>query len=176
MMYNLYEAKFEQVNFLKKKLLSLSGEKENKLRLLEEEISSEFLKKQKGRIGIKSLGNEIRYNKSIKKILREENSDYVLLKMTENKRSFLTVFLNSLLDHPLKKIYFLIFSRDFGEKSMLVDKTFADIKDIKAQLNTVLKSFKLINSKRQIFFIEITAMTNYYFETIEKKYSKIHKL
>ena len=177
MIYNLYQTLFDQSEVLIKVDNQLNNILKQKLFFIEEEIAKEFLSKQKGRIGIKSLGNEIRYNKLVKNILKKTyEEEGVLIKMTENKRSFLNVFFSSLYAHPKKNIYFLIFSRVFGEKSKLVDKSFADITHITNQLRMVSKSFKLTDLKRKIFFIEIEDFSNYYFESIENKYSKIHKL
>ena len=177
MIYNLYQTHFDHNKVLDKANNQLNKKLKQKLFFIEEEISKEFLAKQKGRVGIKSLGNEIRYNKSIKNILKKTyEEEEVLVKMTENQRSFLNVFFSSLSAHPKKNIYFLIFSRVFGEKSKLVDKSFADITHITNQLRIVSKSFKLTDLKRKIFFIEIEDFSNYYFESIENKYSKIHKL
>ena len=177
MIYNLYQTLFDENKVLEKVDSKINTTLKQKLFFIEEEIAREFIVKQKGRVGIKSLGNEIRYNKLIKNILKKTHEEEeVLIKMTENKRSFLNVFFNSLSAHPKRNIYFLIFSRVFGEKSKLVDKSFADITHITNQLRIVSKSFKTTDLKRKIFFIEIEDFSNYYFESIENKYSKIHKL
>ena len=76
MIYNLYQTLFDQSEVLIKVDNQLNNILKQKLFFIEEEIAKEFLSKQKGRIGIKSLGNEIRYNKLVKNILKKTTQNF----------------------------------------------------------------------------------------------------
>ena len=111
-----------------------------KLNKIQIEIIADYKRKQEGRTGIRSLGNEIRGNKMIKNIFSEEDKN-VLIKMTENRRSFIKVFIENAYNQNDRSLFYMILQRDFGNKSNLVDKSFADISDIKKSLSLFFKYF-----------------------------------
>ncbi|MAW30808.1 MAG: hypothetical protein CMD15_02745 [Flavobacteriales bacterium] len=146
-----------------------------KLEKIQIEIIAEYKRKQEGRIGIRSLGKEIRQNKIIKNIFSKEDKN-VLIKMTENRRSFIKVFIENLYNQNDKSLFYMILQRDFGNKSNLVDKSFADISDIRKNLSLFFKYFNSKNNLTNIFFIEITAFQGYDFEQVTNITSKLYKL
>ena len=176
MIYNLYECSVAKEAVITKITDEIPVDLKKRLLFIEGEISKEFFLKQSGRAGITSLGNEIRYNKTIQQAFKEEINNNKLIKLTENKRSFMNVFIETLAENTAETVWFLILEREFGEKSKLVDKTFADISDIKPKIDLIKKAFRLTETSRKIYFIEVKAFSSYYFETVANKYSKIHKL
>lgn len=176
MICNLYECSLTKEPVISKITKEIPVDLKQRLLFIEDEISKEFFLKQSGRAGVSSLGNEIRYNKTIQMAFKEEINNNKLIKLTENKRSFMSVFVESLAEDKDKTIWFLILERDFGEKTRLVDKTFADIDDIKPKIDLIKKAFNSTEVLRKIYFIEVKAFSNHYFETVANKYSKIHKL
>ena len=146
-----------------------------KLEKIQIEIIEEYKRKQEGRMGIRSLGKEIRQNKIIKNIFSEEDKN-VLIKMTENRRSFIKVFIENSYNLNDKSLFYMILQRDFGNKSNLVDKSFADISDIRKSLSLFFKYFNSKNNLTNIFFIEITSFQGYDFEQVTNITSKLYKL
>lgn len=175
MEFNIYKCDFDSDIHLKKNDKKLSQNLLSRLNQIESEIINEFKKKQKGKVGIKTLGNEIRFNKIIQRQFEVIKNSEVLLKMTEHNRSFMYFFVTKLAEYFTENIYFLILSRKFGNSSQIVDKSFPDIDQIKLNIKELKKNFKSINKNRNVFFIEIQALNNHFFEKIEKRYVKIHK-
>ena len=66
------------------------------LNIIQSEIVKEYTQKSEGRFGIKSLGNELRSNDTFCAQFDEKRDFGVLVKMTENQRSFMRVFLSKL--------------------------------------------------------------------------------
>lgn len=138
-------------------------------------IKEEYLKKQEGKIGIKNLGNEIRYNKQIKKILKEPAGNIQLIKLTENKRSFIKVFIDNCYLIDTKSLVYFILEEEFGKRSQLVDKTFASIKDIQNELLNFFNVFIPRKSIETIYFAEFCGFDGYFIEEFEG-YTKMVKL
>ena len=173
MKYNLYTlTKDSSIQKIEPKDLEESIK--TKLDKIQIEIVAEYKKKQEGRTGIRSLGNEIRNNKIIKNIFSEENKN-VLIKMTENRRSFIKVFIENVCNQKGENLFFLILERGFGNVSNLVDKSFADISDIKKTLSLFFKYFKSKDNLKNVYFIEITSFNGYHIEEITNSVSRIHK-
>ena len=175
MEYSIYQCVFDTEFKLKKTSNSLSENLKSKLDLIEIEIINEYLKKQKGKTGIRTLGNEIRYNKLIQNQFGKIENNEILFKMTEHARSFLSFFCDKLANVKDINIYFLILSKQFGLSSKIVDKSFPCKADLSEQISNLVSSFEMKINNREIFFIEIKSFQNYYFEKIDEKYSKIHK-
>jgi hypothetical protein len=175
MKYNLYRlTKDSSIQ----KIESQDLEESIKIKLdkIQIEIIAEYKRKQEGRTGIRGLGNEIRQNKIIKNIFSEKNQKNRLIKMTENKRSFIKVFIENSYNQNNKSLFYMILQRDFGNKSNLVDKSFADISDIEKSLSLFFKYFNSKNNLNNIFFIEINAFEGYDFEQVNNITSKLYKL
>ena len=64
----------------------------NKLNIFNKEIIDEYFKKQKGRKGVRSLGNEIRYNEIINNQVFVTENNISLKKITGNRKDFLKDF------------------------------------------------------------------------------------
>lgn len=175
MNYKLY-----RVNLRKKsvvdhdEMLALPEDIDHSLSIIEEEIIKEYLKKQDGKTGIKSLGQEIRYNDKIDIQFNEvKSSGNVLIKLTENKRSFLHVFIEALYSFNSNDIYFLILEKEFGKRSRLVDSTFIDLNHVIHELDSFFNFFKIKKENINIHFVELTGFENFSVVS-EGKYSKIY--
>ena len=144
------------------------------LNVIETEITSEYIKKQDGKLGIKTLGNEIRYNDVLKSIFSTSKNDNVIIKLTENRRSFIKVFLDNWKKHINNNIYFLILDNEFGNLSNIVDKSFIRISEIEEELEGFFKFFSPKNQSPNIFFIEIKGFDKYNIIS-QKGYSQLFK-
>jgi len=144
-----------------------------KLKLFETEVVKEFFSEQKGKKGITTLGNKIRYNDVLNKNVFSNSLEYEFKKATGNKSQFLKDFILDLDDKLIERFY-LIYNKEFRQKSSIVDGTSPSLdyieKDLKLLFSTFI-NYKLTNS---IFFIEIEEFEDYYFSKNEK-FTKIYK-
>lgn len=129
--------------------------------IIEREITSMYLTKQENKLGIKSLGNEIRTNQLLTKIFYFSSEDLTCFKMTENKRAFLHQLIEYLNKSLSDKIRIYIFEKEFGNSSKMVDKTFFTIEDANKQLTKTQAIFKPRFSSIQIEFIEMCGFVNF---------------
>jgi hypothetical protein len=132
-----------------------------RLLIIENQILKEFLLKQEGKVGIKNLGNEIRYNKVLKSEFSNLKDNQLIIKLTENRRSFIKVFLDNWIENKHSELYFLILEGEFGRNSNIVDKTFISINEVQDELSTFIKYFKPNNLVPSIFFVEFKGFENY---------------
>lgn len=176
MKYNLYQLSVEDSNIKFIKVEGIKSQVDKLLGEIEGQITEEFLKKQEGKIGIDSLGNELRYNKTLKSIFGKKlEKNITLIKLTENRRSFLRVFIDSVLDNKDNEVFFFIFEDMFGQKSKLVDPSFIRKKEIEEELIKLFQITKPKFNTKKIFFIEMHGFDNYIIEEIKenKGYSKL---
>ncbi len=143
------------------------------LEIIEEEIVSEYLKKQNYKVGIQNLGNEIRFNKKIEEQFNSPIDNNILIKMTENKRSFFKVFFDSINRYKNLNIYFFILERNFGVDSNLVDKSFPCVDEIKTNLKLLLNNFRP-SEKLSVSIIEMSDFSDYFVQKYEG-FSSINK-
>ena len=145
---------------------------------IEKEIIFEYLKAQEGKIGIKTLGNEIRYNENLKTLFGMVNSDTIIVKCTENKKAFLDTFVRYNTDYKTQKMYFFVLQDSFGKESNLVDKTFITIKDVEKLLKDFFSTFNFKNNLKEIYFVEMKGFTDYFViesKPLDIRYTKIEK-
>lgn len=142
---------------------------------IENEMISEFKKKQKGKIGITNLGDELRRNKILNEIFECESKNRIIIKLTGNRMSFLKIFINSINDYYNSEIYFFILESDFGKYSNLVDKTFIKIQDISKELKILYNNFELSRPNLSIYFIEMVRFDNHFVEN-NGKYAFLHSV
>lgn len=133
-----------------------------RLGIIENEITGEYLKKQLGKLGIKTLGNEIRYNPILKAQFNSLENNKTIIKMTENRRSFIKVFLDNWITYNSSEIYYLILENTFGRESNIVDGSFIRIQEIKDELQKFHSYFKKTTSGPGLTFIEVTGFTDYH--------------
>lgn len=175
MNYNFYKLEHNDSMTSIEKRTNLDEKIIQRLEKIEDEIVNEYLLAQEDKIGILKLGNKIRHNKTLKTLFDSLYDESVIIKMTENKRSFFNVFIKSISKYQSKKIYFFILEDSFGKESNLVDKTFINIKDAKRILYDFFSIFNLKKNTSEIYIIEMKGFSNYYISTFEK-YSKIEKI
>lgn len=140
----------------------LNSEIKVRLRTIEKEIVKEFLKKQEGKLGIKNLGNEIRYNSILKKEFNNSINKKVIVKMTENRRSFIKVFLSNWFVHDNSEIYYLILESSFGNDSRIVDSSFIRINEIREELKEFNSFFRKTTIGPKIYFIELKGLSDHH--------------
>ena len=160
MNYNLYLLK-DNFEVIPKNDFDLNSEIKRSLDIIDKEIVSEFLKKQEGKIGIKNLGNEIRYNKSLKAEFKSLKKDKIIIKITENRRSFIKIFIDNWIDYNEKEIYYFILESTFGVSSKIVDGSFIRINDIKEELSRFHNYFSQSTIGPKVYFIEMKGFKNY---------------
>lgn len=161
MIFNLYEL----TNDFKLEVLpnyELDNSIKKRLNIIENQITAEFIKKQEGKIGIKNLGNELRYNSVLKKEFNDCKDNRLIVKLTENRRSFIKVFIDNWVENNDKEIYFLIFEDAFGNSSNIVDNSFIRINEIVEELSCFNKYFRKTTLGPIVKFIEMKDFENYY--------------
>lgn len=174
MKYNLYKTFFNEqsLNFIECKEKShLLDEFLDKIQL---EIIKLYEKKQINEAGIKKLGNEIRYSGVLNSYFENIESDFYVVKFTENKRYFLSRFIDVIMTSRKAEIYFLILENDFGKESKLVDNSFIRFNQVKQQLTVFFDFFKPRASIPTVYFIEVKGFSNYFFEE-RNGFNFIHK-
>ena len=142
--------------------------------MLESEIVNEYLKKQVGKIGIKTLGNEMRYNIILKSIFSNVFDGMVIIKTTENRRAFIKNFLENYVQFYNETIYFFVLENDFGCDSNLVDNSFIRVKEIVDELSVFFEYFNPIMDFPKIKIIEMKGFEDYFIETIDG-FSRLQK-
>jgi hypothetical protein len=147
----------------------------DRLNQIEEEIIKEYLKKQTGVVGVKKLGNEIRYNEVISDNFSSVSNRKTIEKFTENKRSFLKLFVDLWKRVDIDDIYLYILDSNFGRKSNMVDNSFITISDMKNQLKEFSNYFKPIKPGPNILILEILGFSEYKLFKKEGGYSVIIK-
>ena len=81
------------------------------INIFSNEIVKEYQIKQKGRKGIKTLGNELRYSEIINNKVFITRNNFSLVKITGNRKDFLKDFLDSLSINST--VFFLFFDKSF---------------------------------------------------------------
>jgi hypothetical protein len=144
----------------------------NKLNIFNKEIIDEYFKKQKGRKGVRSLGNEIRYNEIINNQVFVTENNISLKKITGNRKDFLKDFLDSI---DQKNHYYLLFDKEFVRQSSIVDKTSTSIKNIEEDLQTLFRHMSL-KKDFNFYFIEFFSIKNHIFTCDEEGFKTIKKI
>lgn len=148
----------------------------NKLNLFEKEIVKEYFKKQYGRKGIITLGNEIKYNEKIVNEVFVKEEEFALIKVTGNRKTFLIDFLKTITQNKNSKaLFFLIYERHFRKESSIVDGTSTTIDDFEYNLGLLNNVFDNVNFNQDIYIIEINGIKNHYFKKHVEGYTKIFK-
>ncbi|WP_312697429.1 hypothetical protein [Sphingobacterium mizutaii] len=152
----------------------LDFEISERLRLIEKEIIEEYLINQKDRIGIKTLGKKLQYNKKFKSLFGKINSQSVIIQATENKRALMRIIFETLSNYKGNTIYFFLLQSQFGKISNLFDSTFININDVEKNINLILDSadFKPVPNFR---IIEMHGFSEYFVES-KNGYTKLVKL
>ena len=161
MKYNLYSL-LDDFSIANISVDALDTSIKERLLIIEKEIILEFLKKQKGKLGIRNLGNELRYNKILKEQFNYKNNDKLIIKLTENRRAFIKVFIDNWIDNNNnKEIYFFILEGEFGIASNMVDNSFIRINEIREELSNFNNYFKKTTFGPKIKFIEVKGFEKY---------------
>lgn len=175
MKYNLYKTQITEssIDFVKS---NLNNENlDQLLKKVQSEIVELYEDKQTKKQGIKSLGNEMRYSEKLNNLLENKSLSAYLIKFTENKRYFLSKFLEITLNVHEKEIFFIILGNEFGKESKLVDNSFIRIEQVKKDLISFFNCYSPRLKMPEITFIEITSFTGCFFEN-RRGYNFIHKI
>lgn len=176
MYVNLYQLNLSPVfEIIKKDPNQIPRDISSRLSLIENEIIKEYEIKQEGKIGIRTLGNEIRYNSNLKEEFSRLKNGKTIIKLTENRRSFIKVFLDNWIEHKEDEIFFLILEDHFGITSNLVDSSFIRIEEITDELDVFFRNFEKRNKGPKIYFIEIKGFSGYNINRVDD-YSKIYNI
>lgn len=175
MKLRIYNYEFEKRRVNQIDSSNIPIEVSHKIKLFTDEVIREYLKKQNGKKGIKSLGNEIRYNSFINDNIFKSSSDYEIIKITGNKKDFLTDFLKSVDFSNQSPIYFFLFSKAFVRMSSIVDNTSTTIENVENYLN-LLFSKLTPNFNLNFYFLELYKIENYKFTEEYDGYKKIYKI
>jgi len=172
MNYNLlkYDISLKDFVYTEKKVVPNSINES--LKLFESELIKEYLKAQKGRKGIKTLGNQIRYNSIISKKVFFSSNDFVLIKSTGNRKDFMKDFIVQ-INNNSKDLFFFIYDKHFVTKSKIVDPTTTKRDDIKNDLDILLNIFREHKFKFNLYLIEFKNVEGYHFQTDDEGFTKI---
>jgi hypothetical protein len=163
--------KFEQLTNL-----DLPKNLNTQIKIFEEEIIKEYFKKQEGRKGIKTLGNELRYNKVIQDQVFIETESNILVKITGNRKDFLKDFIFQIVENKDKKILFLlIYGENFLKKSSIVDFTSPNLNDLTRDLNLLFSAFPGYDIGFEFYILQIIDVEGFYFITDDEGFTKIYK-
>lgn len=143
------------------------------INLFSNEIVKEYQIKQKGRKGIKTLGNEIRYNEVINNKVFITRNNFSLVKITGNRKDFLKDFLDALSINST--VFFLLFDKSFVSQSSIVDKTSTSIENIEYDLN-ILSKCATLNKTFKFYFVELIYLKNYIFTCDQEGFKRIKKI
>jgi hypothetical protein len=175
MKYNVHRTVIteESIDFLE--LNILSEPIVDLLSKIQIEMVNLYQTKQVRDLGVKSLGNEIRYSKELNKLFENSICGAYIIRFTENNRYFLSKFIDVTMNVKEKEIFFLILNNEFGKESKLVDNSFIRINQVKTELVNFFEFYKAKIELPQIYFIEMTAFSNYFFEE-RNGFKFIHKI
>lgn len=177
MNYNFYNFNFENNKLFQEKTIPYVNIISNIFEIFKEEVVKCYFKKQLGRKGIKSLGNEIRYNKNLEEKVFCIHQDFTLIKLTGNRKDFLKDFIKEVDNNKISKdLIFVVYEKEFRSISSLVDATSTKISDIISDLNLLFSSFTFKKLGFQIFFLEIFEIKGYYFIKDSEGFTKIYKI
>ena len=160
----------------------LSQAEQNRLIDIEGRIIELYIEKQEGQIGITSLGNTMRSDKLLKSFFSPSStSNFNFIKLTENRRSFLKVFIKTLHDFLDTKNIFVILDASFGKETQLVDSSFLTVGALQEELAKVSRVFRPNFRTEGVFFAELYEFSGYGvgMETgsdLNNTYTKLFKL
>tara|TARA_B100000035_G_C20971652_1_gene541333 strand:- start:648 stop:1181 length:534 start_codon:yes stop_codon:yes gene_type:complete len=149
---------------------------DSKIKVFETEIINEYENKQLGRKGIKTLGNEIRYNEVLEREVFNDSSILNFRKVTGNRKDFLKDFILILREESVLPYFLIIYDTDFRKKTSIVDGTSTKYSDIVYDLKLISDTFTEYNFKKEIYIIEILDISNCYFKTDEEGYTRLIKV
>jgi hypothetical protein len=136
-----------------------------KIEQFQERIKVLYKRKQNGRFGIKSLGNEIRMDSEINEIF--ENTDNgLIVKSTRNRSEIEKLHVSSVakcLNKGLEDIYYIMLSSDLRQSSQIFDSTSMNIENWMIAIDGLYYAFES-KFKLNIYFVEIDEFSGCYFE------------
>jgi hypothetical protein len=146
----------------------------NLLGEIQDEIVRIYTEIQTKNYGVKKLGNDMRYDDKLNSLFENPKLDYLIVKLTENKRYFLKKFIDSCSMQNKKGIFFFILEKSFGKQSNLVDNSFLTIHDVRNELTLCAQNFAPQKKTPKFYFIEVIEFTDYYFSE-SNDFVYIHK-
>jgi len=128
---------------------------------------------QRNRIGIRNIGNTIRYDSEINDIFND-----CFLKATRNNSELIQFFLASLKACNSDSIAFLYFSEDFRETSKVVDNSSISTSHWIQMIELLREVMEFKNLEvKQVYLLEILSLPNHQFiEANDSKFSRIIEL
>jgi len=176
MKYKIYAFNWEQASVIEIPNLPTEFDNLDKLlREIQDQIVRIYIEIQTKNYGVKKLGNEMRYDDNLNNFFENSKLDYLIVKLTENKRYFLKKFIDYCSIQNDKEIFFLILEKSFGKQSKLVDNSFLTINDVKNELTSFAQNFSPQRKTPKFYFIEVIDFTDYYFSE-SNDFVYIHKM
>lgn len=166
-----YDFQDREIKSLKNQILPETIKE--RINIFSNEIINEYTTKQIGIKGVKSLGNEIRYNDTINNQVFISRDKISLVKITGNRKDFLKDFLNAL--HYNHTVFYLLFESSFVRLSSIVDRTSTSIENIEDDLK-LLFSHVSLNKSIKFYFLEFCYLKNFTFSSDGEGFKKIKKL
>lgn len=157
-MYNLYELNLRDLRIGSLPSGNLPKSLENNLNLFLQRLAELCLSHQQNRIGIKNIGNIIRFDKEINSFF-----DNNFVRATRNNSELLQFFLNTLKCSDSKDVCFVFFSEVFREESKLVDNSSIALKHWNEMLNTFNGLVNFNSFEKHVYLVEIFGISGYYF-------------
>lgn len=146
------------------------------LKIFEQQIIKEYFNKQEGRKGIKTLGNELRYNKIIQEQVFIETESNILVKITGNRKDFLKDFICQIVENRDKKtLFLLIYGENFLKRSSIVDFTSPKLNDLTRDLNLLFSAFPKFDIGFEFYILQVIDLEDVYFVTDDEGFTKINK-
>lgn len=173
MIFKLYRFERQSRKFLRSQE-DISPELFGRLKLFQKEVVREFENAQFGKKGIKSLGNQIKYNSIISTNVFTKVDNQLLVKVTGNRKTFIQDFLKVLRDNDdTCKIYLFVYESHFRKISALVDSTSTKVNDINIDIGLLFSAFDKLQFCHELYILEITGFKNYDFITDYEGFTKI---
>lgn len=176
MKYKIYTFNWEQASVIE--ISNLPAEFVNLdklLREIQDQIVRIYIEIQTKNYGVKKIGNEMRYDDNLNNFFENSSLDYLVVKLTENKRYFLKKFIDYCSIQNDKGVFFLILEKTFGKQSKLVDNSFLTINDVRNELSSFARNFSPQRKTPKFYFIEVIDFTDYYFSE-SNDFVYIHKM
>ena len=169
MSFKTYKLSKNTLLNIKNKEDSINGILQN----IENSIIEEYLKEQTINFGVNKIGDRIRKNKQLTEIFKNDSNNF-FVKMTENNRSFMKLFIDAVINCENNRIDFIVLEKQFGTSSKIVDQTFITIDKIQEILIVFFDNFKFLKDI-DIYFHELIKFDGYTIHE-EKKFSRITKI
>ncbi len=110
--------------------------------------------------GVRLLGADLR-KKNIDNLLSTVLGEYSMFRCTENRRAFLFVFVNHLVQYPGTAVVVIILSKDFNTRAKIVDTSAIGLQEVEEQLFSLETGLGVELDVRNLYVVEIDDFDSY---------------